>query len=81
MIEINEITLFLGWCLIINVCIFVFTLLLITIFKGILTKINQKLFAIQPPELARLYFKYLSNYKLGILIFNLVPYLSLKLMI
>ena len=36
---------------------------------------------VDPTELPALYFKYLGNFKIGILLFNLAPYVALKLMV
>ncbi|WP_078459044.1 DUF6868 family protein [Solemya velum gill symbiont] len=42
--------------------------------------IHSKLFGVQKEGLDAMYFNFLANYKLAIFIFNLVPYLALKIM-
>jgi hypothetical protein len=77
---INELTIFLGWCTIMNVSILLLTSLMVFFFKNCVVNIHSKLAGIDTKELPTLYFHYLGNYKIGIVLFNLVPYFSLKLM-
>jgi len=78
--SINEVTIFFGWCTVINLCIYTFSAFFIIVFKNITINIHSKLVGLDPAELPKMYFKFLGNYKIGILIFNLVPYIALKLM-
>lgn len=79
--HINELTVFLGWCTVINLSIYTFSALFIVVFKRFTTSIHSKLVGMDACELPSLYFKYLGNYKIGIFIFNLAPYIALKLMV
>lgn len=81
MMDVNEITVFFGWCTVLNMSLLAFAALFITVFKSFAIGIHSKLLGINASELPKLYFKYLANYKIGILIFNLVPYIALKLMV
>lgn len=78
--NINEITVFLGWCTVVNLSIYAFSTLFITVFKSFTISLHSKLIGIDALELPSLYFKYLGNYKIGILIFNFAPYIALRLM-
>ncbi|ASP49427.1 DUF6868 family protein [Cognaticolwellia beringensis] len=79
--DINEITTFFGWCTVINLAVYLFSALAIIVFKRFTTNLHSKVMGIDAKALPQLYFNYLGNYKLGILIFNLAPYLALKLMV
>jgi hypothetical protein len=79
--NINEMTIFLGWCTVINLSVYLFSALTIIVFKRFTTKLHSKIMDLDAEALPKLYFNYLGNYKLGILIFNLAPYIALKLMV
>jgi hypothetical protein len=79
--DINQITTFLGWCTAINMCALVFAAVFIIIFKDFAINVHSKLTGVSTLKLPELYFSYLANYKIGVLIFNLVPYIALKLMV
>ena len=68
---------FLGWCTVINYGVLIFSALLIIVLRKPITKIHSKMMSIDEQELPRLYFSYLANYKMGIFLFNLVPYVAL----
>ena len=44
-------------------------------------KIHRKMFGLSEEVLSKEYFRYLANYKIAIFIFNLVPYLALRIVI
>jgi hypothetical protein len=81
MIGINELTAFFGWCSIVNICIYSFSAFFIIIFKRFTINIHSKVVGVEASELPTMYFKFLANYKIGILLLNLAPYIALKLMV
>ena len=81
MFSINELTNFFAWCSIINLCILAFAGLFIILFRDYIMNIHSKMLGINSGDLPKLYFKYFANYKIGILLFNIVPYLALKFMV
>jgi hypothetical protein len=78
---INEITLFFGWCTVINLSIYAFSALFIIVFKKFTVRLHSKLVGMDASKLPPLYFQYLGNYKIAIIILNLAPYIALKLMV
>jgi len=78
--NIQTITTFLGWFTIINLGIYIFTSIMLIMFKEPVKNIHSKLFAVSTDKLDEVYFNYLANYKLGILFLNIAPYLALKIM-
>jgi hypothetical protein len=78
--DINQITVFFGWCTVVNMIIYTFSALFIIVFKNFTTRLHSKIVGLDVSELPSLYFKYLGNYKIGILIFNFAPYIALKIM-
>lgn len=80
MFEADTITAFLGWCSVINsVLLGVSTVLLIG-FQQSIVAIHAKLFGVNDATLEATYIRFLGHYKLLIIVFNVVPYLALKLM-
>ena len=80
MISIEVLTVFFGWCAVINIGVLVFTTIVLIFTKDALANIHARLFGINQEDLPLIYFEYLGHYKVALLVFNLVPYLTLKLM-
>jgi len=77
---IEMVTTALGWCLAINAILLGFAALVVMGFRSLVLHIHGKLFGLSDDDLVKAYFNYLANYKIAIIVFNLVPYLVLKLM-
>ena len=69
----------LGWCTVINACILGLVALLPISASDHIASIHSKLLNVDKEKLPALYFSYLANYKIAVLVFNLVPYLAFKL--
>lgn len=80
MTEINTLTAFLGWCSILNIGVLMFSTLTLMLMKESIINLHSKLFGINQSHLPEMYFQYLANYKIAIIVFNLVPYITLKLL-
>lgn len=79
MISIQTLTQWLAWSTTINLGILVFASLMIVLMRGWATRLHANMFDL-PEEAVRLeYYRYLANYKIAIFIFNLVPYLALRI--
>ena len=79
MIGVNELTTFFGWCTLINLGVYLFSALFIIAFKSFTINLHSKIVGVEASELPNMYFKFLGNYKIGILLLNLSPYIALKL--
>jgi len=73
-------TAFFGWCSLINSALLLLATVFIRAFHRFTKTVHSKMFHVSMTELDLVYLNYLAYYKLGILIFNIVPYFSLKLM-
>lgn len=80
MIDLNELTTFFGWCTVINLGFYLFSAFFIIVFKSFTINLHSKMVGVEASELPNMYFKFLGNYKIGIILFNLSPYITLKLM-
>ena len=79
--DLSVIAAFLGWCTLINYGILLLSTVMVYACGDWAKGIHSKLFNISEADLDALYFNYLGNYKLAIFIFNLVPYIALKILI
>ncbi len=78
--DIEFITTFLGWCSVINISLLVLSTISLMLMREPILRLHSKLFKLSQASLPPIYFQYLAAYKLAILIFNLVPYIALKVM-
>lgn len=78
--NIAELTHFLGWMTVINLAVFLLAFLVLTNSKKKMVKFHKKLFHVSEDVIERAYLRYLSLYKLFIWVFNLAPYIALRIM-
>ena len=71
---------FLGWCSVINISILVFSTSMLTVMRGWVVSFHARMSGVDEAELPKIYIEYLGNYKILIFVFNIVPYLALRLM-
>ncbi|MGO4999846.1 DUF6868 family protein [Oceanisphaera sp. W20_SRM_FM3] len=79
MMTIELFTAFLGWSLVINMCVLLFSTLILLVMREPITSMHARLFALNKQDLGRAYFQYLGQYKIAILVLNLAPYIALKI--
>jgi hypothetical protein len=70
---------FFGWMLLINIVLFVIGLLKVTTFKRLSNRIASKIFGEQAEEALKPMFSVLWHYWILIIVFNLVPYLTMRI--
>ncbi len=80
MINILDLTNFFGWCLVINTIILLVSGGLLLLFRDWVISMHSKMIGVPVNTLPILYFQYFGNYKIGVLLLNLTPYIALKLM-
>ncbi|NOX98388.1 MAG: hypothetical protein GXP30_01435 [Verrucomicrobia bacterium] len=76
---IETLTELLGWVTIINMGLLMVSTVMILLMKGVAIKMHSKMFAIEEKDLNRMYFQYLGNFKILVIVFNLTPYIALKI--
>lgn len=79
MIDLDVLTAIFGWCAVINIALLLFSSLWVTVFREFTKRLHSTLMQVDASELNAYYFQYLGNYKLLILVFNIVPYIALRL--
>ena len=80
MLNINDAVTFFGWCTIINLVFLSFSSILLIVMKNSISKIHSQLFNLHQDDVHKAYFQYLGNYKIAIIVFNLTPYIALKIL-
>lgn len=80
MYSIETITEFLGWCSVINMGLLILSSILTILIRKIAIRFHSKLFNVDEKYLSEAYFQYLGQYKIAILMLNIVPYVALKIM-
>lgn len=78
MTNLDNLIAFFGWCTMINAVILLFITIVMLSFGPLISKIQSKMFNLRTEALNTIYMQYLANYKLAILVLNLVPYIALK---
>jgi hypothetical protein len=78
--SIETLTTFLGWSTVINFVVLAVAAILLILMRSPISKLHARIFGLGEADLPRAYFQYLAQYKIAIFIFNLVPYIALKIM-
>ena len=81
MINLEVLTAIFGWCAVINIALLLFSSLWVTVFREFTKRVHSALMQVDESELNAYYFQYLGNYKLLVLVFNIVPYIALRLVV
>ena len=80
MFTVSTLTELLGWSSIINICMLIAASLAVMLMRDSMTKLQGKMFGLDNADLSRAYFQYIAQYKIAILVLNIVPYIALKIM-
>lgn len=70
----------LAWCIVINYAILLLWFVVFLASREWITSIHSRLLDVPVDKIKAMNYQGLMIYKLGILIFNLVPYLALRIM-
>ena len=75
-----ELATMLGWSTVINTLVLLVSTISLIALRSSIAGIHNKLFGLDDKDLGRAYFQYLAQYKIAILVLNIVPYAALKIM-
>lgn len=76
----EALTTFFGWCSAISVGILFLTSGALLLMRHRIARIHSRMFGMSEEDLARAYFQYLAQFKIAVIVLNVVPYLALRLM-
>lgn len=74
---IELIRVILGWCTVINIGVLLVWLLFLVFAHDLVRRWHGKLFSMPAENFNAIHYKGMMYYKLGIILFNFVPYLAL----
>ena len=80
MIDMTLIKSFLGWCAVINIGFLLFSTIFLIVFGQFTLNIHSRFFNINRERLDTLYFQFLANYKMIIIVLNITPFMALYFM-
>lgn len=80
MFTLDTVTELLGWSSLINIGILITASVSVMLMRNTMISIHGKMFGLDSADLSRAYFQYIAQYKITIFVFNLVPYIALKIM-
>ena len=75
-----ELTSLLGWCSVINTGLLIFSAVMLMLFKTFVINTHSRLMGVSAEDLPGYYFEYLGRFKLLVIVFNIVRWVSLKIM-
>ena len=78
--SIETLATFLGWCAVINVGMGLLFVVVFSVFHEVFARISAKMFGITQEEAAVTFFRVFHQFRLALLILNIVPYVALKIM-
>ena len=78
--SLDTITQFLGWCTVINMAILAFIALFLMTMRDTAIRMHSRMFGVSEADLPRIFYQYMANYKILMVVLNFVPYLALKMM-
>lgn len=76
---VESLTALFGWMTVINFALLIFSTIMLTAFRKQVIRIHNQVTGLEADTLMPAYLYFLAFYKVLIIVFNLVPYLALKL--
>ena len=70
---------FLLWCMVINVGLLIFSSLMILALRNWVYPLHAKMFRLPEEKIASANYKFIAFYKILIIVFNVVPYIALRI--
>ena len=78
--NINEVMAFLGWCTTINIGLLVYGLVMLKLFPNLTYRVQRAFVDISQEDFELVMYKSLAYFKLTIIVFNVTPYLVLRIL-
>ena len=79
MTSIETVRAVLGWCGLLNLAMLTAASLMLIVGGDSIKRVHAGMFGLSHDDLGRQYFQYLAQYKIAIFVFNLAPYLALRI--
>ena len=69
----------LAWCAVINIGLLLWWLLIFTLARDLTYRVHSKWFSLSTDNFDAIHYSGMAIYKMGIFLFNLVPYFALRI--
>ena len=76
---VEVITAVLGWCILINFALLVWWVLFLALAHDWTYQLHTKWFRFSPEQFDSIHYSLMGIFKIGVIIFNLAPYLALRI--
>ena len=80
MLSLEQFTALFGWMLVVNLALYLLAVVAVLGLRDWIVDMHARFFGLEPALIPIQFYQYLARYKLLIIVFNLVPYLALKLL-
>ncbi len=77
--NVETLTAFLGWCTLLNFGLLLYWALFIIFAHDWTYRMHSRWFKLSPEKFDSLHYSLMGFFKMGVIIFNLVPYLALRI--
>ncbi|NNE80126.1 MAG: hypothetical protein HKN18_07615 [Silicimonas sp.] len=77
--ELSVVTAIFGWMLVINIVIYGLAAGFIVFARDWVSRLEARITGVPAEDWPRIFVDYLSHYKIAIMMFNLAPYLALRI--
>lgn len=77
--EVAQLTAVFGWMLVINLAVYIVAAVFIVFARDWAARLEARVTGVPEEEWPRLFIDYLSRYKIAIMVFNLAPWLALRI--
>jgi hypothetical protein len=78
--SLESLTTFFGWCSVISTGVLFLTSAALLLMRGLIAGLHARMFGMTEADVSRAYFQYLAHFKIAVIVFNLVPYIALRMM-
>jgi hypothetical protein len=76
---VEELRSFLGWCTLINYAVLLYWFAMLVLARDFIRRFHARWFSLPDEEFDFIHYGLMGIYKLGIILFNLAPYLALHI--
>ena len=78
--NLEQLTTLLGWSLVINTALLLVAWAAVTLLREFVLSIHTRMLGLSEEALMPIYINYIAQYKIFVIVFNVSPYIALKIM-
>ncbi len=76
---LDTLTSLFGWMSVINIGLLIVSTIMLTLFRAPIIRLHKTITGLDEAHLKQAYLNFIAYFKLLIIVFNLIPYIALKL--